>query len=151
MRKLMGKFLSRNRRRVAPPEIHGILARDAFEEQLVRERARADRARSSFALLTFSFSGPMTEARRHEAEALLCSLIARRSRSIDIKGWHGKGIGLLLPYTAPANVEKVWTNIEELFKKALVSEMSDSLPLPHLRCEVMAYPHADVGAIHKVS
>jgi hypothetical protein len=118
----------------------GLLTRERFEEQLLIERARADRAGASFSLLTFRVASATDPEARETAGRVLAHVLLKRTRTIDTKGIYGEGLGLIMPYTPSSKVDKVWENVSDSYKRRVVAELGGRLPVPELACEVYAYP-----------
>lgn len=118
----------------------GMLSRDRFEEQLLIERARADRAGASFSLLTFRVAAVADAEARQVARRVLAHVLMKRTRTIDTKGIYGEGLALIMPYTPSSKVDTVWDNVNDSYKRRVVAELGGRLPVPELACEVYAYP-----------
>lgn len=118
----------------------GLLARERFEEQLLIERARADRAGASFSLLTFRVAATPDLEAREVAGRVLAHVLLKRTRTIDTKGVYGEGLALIMPYTPSSKVDTVWDNVNDSYKRRVVAELGGRLPAPALACEVYAYP-----------
>lgn len=131
--------------------VPGVLSETAFEEQLWLERARSERAKSSFVLLHITLSAPLPMGRRRQAEQVLAAVLAKRTRAIDVKGRYRGGIGLILPYTEQDKVELVWSNLQEMYAKAYLAQAGEALPVPGLRCEVSVHPERSLEEVPRVS
>ena len=99
---------------------------------LERERLRADRSRSCFALLTLTFE---PAKKRDEPQAAELSRLFRdRLRATDDAGWLGRGrIGIVLPETPAAGA---WKLCEDICQR-----LPSSVSRP--QCEVYVYPSDD--------
>lgn len=102
---------------------HGIRPAGEFSSALKLERARADRSERVFSLLLF-------ELDRNSDDALkLAKVFRRRLRSIDMPGWFGSGLGVLLPETPP---EGAWKLADDLRREVEVQKP--------IECNVFYYP-----------
>lgn len=125
----------------ARPE--GLLSSVRFEEQLLLERARADRAGASFSLLTFRIDALQAPDANAVAERVLAHVLVKQSRVIDTKGFYRESLALIMPYTPSAKAEVVWAKIQDSYKRRVVAELGGRLPAPEVQCEVYAYPNSE--------
>jgi hypothetical protein len=114
------------------------LSESAFEAQLRRERARSERAMSTFVLMHFTVEAPMAPLRKRRAVQALAAAVVKRTREVDITGEYRNGIGLILPYTSEDSVEVIWNDIQEMYAKEFVLNAGEGLPVPTLHCDVVA-------------
>jgi lipopolysaccharide/colanic/teichoic acid biosynthesis glycosyltransferase len=105
-----------------------LLSETRFRTEVTRERVRADRNRSSFALLAIELPADRSRRRDH---LKLSRLLRRRLRVTDTAGYLANGrVAALLPDTPKAGAWKV------------ASDICDAYPVGHERpsCEVFIYP-----------
>ncbi len=126
---------------VVPP-IEGIMSREDFERELLRQRARCDRAYSRFALISFALYG--SDASRANSSLPLWNLaqaVHGRMRVSDAAGWltSGTSIGLLLLDASQEDAQAVIASIEEAFR-ARCRDTIRVTPIPELICDVFMYP-----------
>lgn len=121
----------------------GLLSPVRFEEQLLLERARADRAGASFSLLTFQILASEDAEANGVAERVLAHVLAKQSRVIDTKGFYRDNLALIMPYTPSSKAEVVWSKIQDSYKRRVVAELGGRLPAPDVQCEVYAYPNSE--------
>jgi hypothetical protein len=121
-------------------EIDGLLSSEAFEEQLVKERARADRSGASLTLLAFSIETPNNGVTKQKALRILASVLVERTRISDTKGWFGDRLGVILPDTSGAQTTSISHPIQETFNKRVHSKLGGRGPLPEVTHEVYVYP-----------
>lgn len=121
-------------------EIEGLLPADAFEEQLVLERARADRAGYSFVLVVFSFDYAPLPRDSALATRLLASVLFQRTRISDTKGWYKDHIAVIFPYTSRRDAPHVLQPIEEMFRQKVLESTPAAIPMLSLRYTLSEYP-----------
>jgi GGDEF domain-containing protein len=109
-----------------------LLSRRQFQASMRRERLRADRNLTRFALLTLSFGRVV----RTKELATIVKVLEARVRASDEPGWFAKRtIGVILPDTS---AEGAWKLAEDL--RTLLNE--HNLPAYFL---VYTYPSSDSG------
>ncbi len=121
-------------------ETKGFLSRDDFADQLIKERARADRAGASFTLLAFDVETPPGLNGKAEAMEILASILVKRARLTDTKGWFGNRLGIILPNTGTENANNVVQPIQELFKKTAVANSPHASTTPKIAYQAYEYP-----------
>lgn len=120
--------------------IEGLLSPEAFDEQLLKERARSDRSASVFCLLVVDIVLPRNSPPYQKAAWMLASVLHDRTRIIDTKGWFGERVAVILPNTAPVHVGKIWNNIQEVFAARMAVQKNDGAASPEITYEVYTYP-----------
>ncbi|GMU93324.1 MAG: hypothetical protein AMXMBFR4_23820 [Candidatus Hydrogenedentota bacterium] len=123
-----------------PDPAAGLLPGAAFEEQLVLERARADRSGSRFALIVFTIQSAQNEEEQARAESALAAALMTRMRICDAKGWYGHRIAALLPYTTKAAAANLIGPIEGLFRRHFAGNGPSVVPGPQLAYTIYEYP-----------
>ncbi len=118
----------------------GLLASDAFEEQLTLERARADRSGQPFVLIIFNVQGVSNEQEAGRAERALAAALFERTRISDAKGYYGEHVATILPYTTKEDASHILDPLEGVFRKKLAAEGLDTLPGPRLSFTIYEYP-----------
>ncbi|MDZ4861047.1 MAG: hypothetical protein SGI88_18910 [Candidatus Hydrogenedentes bacterium] len=118
----------------------GLLAEDAFEEQLTLERARADRSGQPFVLIIFTVHGVDNEAQANLAERALAGALFERTRISDAKGYYGGQVAAILPYTTKHDAAHVLDPLDGVFRKQLAAEGLQTLPGPRLSFVIYEYP-----------
>jgi GGDEF domain-containing protein len=121
-------------------ETDGFLSRHDFDEQLLKERARADRAGAFFTLLAFDVETPPGVNGKAEAMEILASILAKRARLTDTKGWFGDRLAIILPNTLTENADRVARPVQEQFKKIVVSDPLQAPTAPKIAYQTYAYP-----------
>lgn len=117
-----------------------LLSPERFEGRLYEERARADRANTPFTCLVFEALRSMDQVDRKKAERLFAGVLTEHTREIDIKGWYGRNVGLILPLTSSVDAEKVWDKLRAEFRKQVIRNFDAALPLPEYKCVLRAHP-----------
>ncbi len=125
-------------------ETKGFLSQDDFADQLIKERARADRAGASFTLLAFDVETPPGLNGKAEAMEILASILAKRARVTDTKGWFGNRLGIILPNTPTENADNVVRPIQEQFKKTVVSNSPHASKAPKIAYQAYEYPNNEI-------
>ncbi|HRK33828.1 MAG TPA: hypothetical protein PLJ47_04455 [Candidatus Hydrogenedentes bacterium] len=118
----------------------GLLASEAFEEQLNLERARADRSGQPFVLIIFTVHGVENQEQADLAERALASALFDRTRISDAKGYYGEQVATILPYTSKEDAAYVLDPLEGVFRKKLAAEGLETLPGPRLTFTIFEYP-----------
>lgn len=118
----------------------GLLANDAFEEQLTLERARADRSGFPFVLVVFNIQFAQGDELMRTAEKALAAALIARTRICDAKGYYGGQIAVILPYTSKADATALLGPLEFMFRRNLAEAGIASLPAPKLSFAVYEYP-----------
>lgn len=119
--------------------VDDVLAPAAFEYELRRQRACADRSNSCFVMLSFSFDGKHNLRNRWKWEGL-ARIIRKRSRLSDIVGWDGAArgrIGVILTSTDTQEALNFVEAIDDIYKSGTVYRIANS---PNLLCNVFEYP-----------
>ena len=127
----------------AVPE--GFLKAEQFEEQLLIERARADRAGAKFSMLALRIGSAKVSPEYQAAERVLAHVLTKVSRVIDTKGVYRDGLALIMPYTPSDKANVVWTKIQESYKRRISAELGSGQTAPEIQCEVYAYPSSDTS------
>ncbi len=112
-----------------------LLSETEFRTEVARERTRADRSRTSLAILAIEL--PADRSRRRDF-VKLSRLLRRRLRTTDTAGYLANGrVAALLPDTLKAGAWKV------------ASDICDAYPVGHERpsCEVYVYPEENPPAV----
>jgi lipopolysaccharide/colanic/teichoic acid biosynthesis glycosyltransferase len=112
-----------------------LLGEDEFRNEVTRERIRADRNRSTLAILAIEL--PADRSRRRDL-IKLSRLLRRRLRLTDTAGYLANGrVAALLPDTPKAGAWKV------------ASDLCEQYPVGHERpnCEVYIYPEENTPAV----
>lgn len=118
--------------------IEGLLDADAFERELVKERARVDRGGPPFTLLAIEIRlDPQTEEYA-QAAWVLGAVLLERTRIVDTKGWFRRRVGVILPGAKADNITKIWSQIESDFKRR--SRVRTTAADEILNIEVFVYP-----------
>ena len=120
--------------------VEGLLSSDAFEEQLMKERARTDRGGGPFTVLALKIDAEPDSEAFIQAAWVLVALLKDRTRLTDTKGWFGDRIGVILPNTTCDKVIHVWPPIQEAFDKRARTESTERVTIPRVSYEVYAYP-----------
>lgn len=132
--------------------IEGLLSFEAFDEQLLKERARSDRSGGAFCLLVIDIPLPRNTAAYQKAAWVLASVLHDRTRIIDTKGWFGERVAVILPNTAPVHIGKIWNNIQEIFAARMGAQTNNGANPPNIAYEVYAYPSDGKSkTLHEVS
>lgn len=132
--------------------IEGLLSPEAFDEHLLKERARSDRNGSVFCLLTVDIPLPRNTAAYQKAAWVLASVLHDRTRIIDTKGWFGDRVAVILPNTAPVHIGKIWNNIQEIFAARMGAQTNHGANPPDIAYEVYTYPSDGKSkTLHEVS
>lgn len=122
-------------------DLQDFLSSRHFKQQLLRERARADRRKTYFTLVVFDFPSLKKDEERLTAMMeLLAQAICKKIRISDIAGWYGAShhkIGLLLHDTLQPHAALVIQKIEKLFQKSFKTRSEST---PEIVCEVYTYP-----------
>jgi len=141
-RGLFAWFTSRDKRSVSKEGT--FLPAEIFEAQLNQERARADRAGSSFVVLTFTVELDDAHIALTEgAERLLADTLAGELRMCDTKGWHKNGttsVAAILPNTSEYESYTPMRRTETLFRERFRNAFPSVDEAPRIRCGVHAYP-----------
>lgn len=117
-----------------------ILSAKAMEMRLAEERSRSERSQRCFSMLLFKVLAPQHTPAQHAALKALLNALNEQTRSIDIKGWMGSQIGLILPYTNPAQSEKVYAKVNDAYRKQAGMTLHRPFALPELQCIIQVYP-----------
>ncbi len=114
-----------------------LLGETQFEQQLLRERARAERTGSVFTVLNMHLEGKDI---RIPANGLLWKILSRviceRTRLMDVPGHYRGGVGLILPDTSRDAIPALVNSIEELFHKRIQAHVKANEHLPEISCKV---------------
>jgi len=121
----------------------GFLKAAQFAEQLLIERARADRAGAKFSMLALHIGAPKVSSEYPVAERVLAHVLNKVSRVIDTKGVYRDGLALIMPYTPSDKATVVWTKIQDSYQRRIGAEMGSGQTAPEIQCEVYAYPSSD--------
>ena len=119
-------------------DISGLLSHEAFERELLKERARADRADTFFTVLALRIED--TGHATPQAVDVLVSVLEERTRITDTRGWFGAHVGVILPCTPADHVASVWYPIQNVFSKRMHSKMAGREPVPKVHYEAYSYP-----------
>ncbi|MBM3288744.1 MAG: hypothetical protein FJY92_01195 [Candidatus Hydrogenedentes bacterium] len=118
----------------------GLLAGDAFEEQLSLERARTDRSGQPFVLVVFTIQFCDNDEQHGAAERALAAALIDRTRQCDAKGYYGGQIAAILPYTTKAGASNLLDPLEFMFRRKLTAAGVETVPGPKLSFAVYEYP-----------
>jgi hypothetical protein len=119
------------RERLFPP--------DLLQEQLLKERAGADRAGAGFTMLVFDLEASLDAEIRDRAMRVLASVLLERTRISDTKGPFADRLGVILPHTMVAHIAAIWGTTHDDHKNRMFGDLSDQLPLPRLSHEAYLY------------
>lgn len=119
---------------------HALRDEKSFLLELLRERVRAERYGTEYVILQLSAKpgGDMYSL------YVLCQAAAARCRTSDTVGFHGDGVGLLLPETAKEDVCGIVASIEQTFHERLRRTLGYQSELPEIECKVY-YSSFDSG------
>lgn len=104
----------------------------SFQLELLRERVRAERYGTGYVILQLS-AKPVGDM---YSLYVLCQAAAARCRTSDTVGFHGNGVGLLLPETAKEDVPGIVASIEQAFHDRFRRIFGDQRELPEIECKV---------------
>lgn len=128
-------FLALNLHRARVParrrvEHAGFALRDAFVQQVRRERLRADRSGSPLSIVIFEFGDKSENAEHVQAQAhRLVSFLGAHTRETDILGYTGQGrFGLLLVETDARGLAAHVAKLREAMRSMPVSIVGETYP-----------------------
>lgn len=127
-------------RRNSDGRLPSLLDHKLFEQALVKERARANRRSSSFALLVMDISIEGNEERYSDAVRILTDVLNERTRIEDSKGLFGEHIGLILTEMAATAATDISAYIQTEFDRRIRDTVSDGYEAPKLSLCVYGYP-----------
>jgi hypothetical protein len=125
-----------------PLGMEGLMSEEELKRELTRERARSDRSGRPFSLMLIDIMMPHEQPEYERAVRLLTTVLNRRLRMHDGKGWYRGRIAVILPDVTTETVGAVWKAIEVGFVAEAHADLPKRLPLPDLRYEVFSYPNA---------
>ncbi len=132
--------------------IEGLLSESSFEEELFKERARSDRGGGTFCMMTIDISLPRGSTAYQQAVWVLASVLHDRTRITDTRGWFRDRVAVILPYSSPGHVERIWNDILRLFQKRMPPLEADAPVGIHLTHEIYVYPTESAGkTLHKAT
>lgn len=120
--------------------VTGLLANDAFEEQLRLERARTDRSGHPFVLVVFDIQFANNDDSMRTAQEALAGALLERTRLCDAKGHYGAQIAAVLPYTTKADATNLLEPLEFLFRRKMTERGMETVPGPKLSFVMYEYP-----------
>ena len=131
----------RNRRQEAPlSKSIDVASTELFEQCLAKERARADRRSTSFALLLFNLWVGKQDAAYPVVLRSLADLLSAHTRTEDTVGWYQGRLALILTEVAPDQVSDVWKRVNEGFTAKVRGQMNGAVPISPLHCDIFRYP-----------
>lgn len=117
-----------------------LLDHELFERALIKERSRANRRSSSFALLIMDISIGKNEKQYLDAVHILTDVLNERTRIEDSKGVSGEHIGLILTEMVATATIDVSARIQAEFDRRVCDTYSDGSEVPKLSLHVYGYP-----------
>lgn len=94
----------------------GFVGAETFEHLLLKEKARADRAGSAFAVVVFETARWTAQAGGADALQILGDVMVERVRLSDTLGWFGKNLGVLVPDADGDGAEAIARDVRGLFQ-----------------------------------
>jgi hypothetical protein len=133
--------LSRDSGERSALSIEGLLEPPAFEQELVKERARVDRGGPPFTLLAIDLELDRASEEYAQAIWVLAAVLNERTRILDTKGWFQGRIGVILPGASSTEIPKICAQFDTSFKRrSRPRGLSGKAELPVLKYEVFVYP-----------
>jgi len=143
--KWLGRILAswgfrRENERLRPGLVPGLLDHVAFERELRRQRALADRFGGSFMLLTFDAARNPARTGAGFSPAALGRILMERVRLSDVAGVYGADgttLGVVLANTDGEGADRVLASVQDLLDSQSGAERSS---IEEIVCSVSCYP-----------
>jgi hypothetical protein len=125
-----------------PRVLAGIHTQERFEEFLLKERARAERTNSPFALVLLDVALDREQPEYGQAMQVLSEILHARVRRADTAGWFEHRLAVILTDIQPECIDGICDYIEGEFQSQVRDRLDRQCPSPALVCEVYLHPMA---------
>ncbi len=91
-------------------------------------------------MVAFSVESAENEVDQARAERALCAVLSERTRICDTKGWLGKRLAVILPYTTVAGARGLVQTLDTLFHEQYEESSQTRTTGASLSCSIYEYP-----------